>query len=97
MDHIKDILSNVINAIEKHKTHDSSIFLVAWRKIVGVDINNHTKPIRVKNRQLYVVVDSSTWVYELNQRYKQILIDKINDELKDDKINDIYFRVGDIG
>ncbi len=97
MDHIKDVMSGIINGLEGQQKKDGSLTIIdAWNSIVGKTIAEHTKPIHIKKKVLYVVVDQSTWVYELNQKYKKELIRLLNNEVGEESIVDMSFRVGDI-
>ncbi len=96
MEHIKDILTEVIQKLEKREKTDSGKIINIWRRIVGEKIASHTKPYKFVKNTLYVYVDESTWVYELSQKYKNNLIVRLNNEIDKQKIRDIYFRVGNI-
>jgi len=97
MDHIKDVVSGLIEGIEGKQKKDGSLHIInAWGTIVGETIGKHTKPVHIKKKVLYVVVDQATWVYELNQKYKKELLRLLNKEVGEDCISDMCFRVGDI-
>ena len=96
MEHIRDILVNVVDAIETKKEDTPSKIFSIWESVVGVKIARHTKPYRFKKNKLYITVDEATWAYELSQKYKIRLIDKLNKKLAGKVIHDIYFRIGEI-
>lgn len=97
MEHIKDIVASLIGSLEeKQKKSGNTIIKECWDDIVGVKIAGHTKPIKVSKKVLYVCVDEATWAYELNQKYKKEMIEKINNTIGEGRIKDIFFRVGDI-
>lgn len=97
MEHIQNILTDVIKNLEKNERAGSGKINTIWKRVVGEKIAAHTKPYRFKKNVLYVHVDESTWVYELSQKYKPTLIQRLNHELDEKYIHDIYFRVGNIG
>ena len=97
MPHIKEILSDIVGSLKKDKKRGVSEKLIdAWREISGEKISAHTLPYKFKNKILYIKVDESTWAYELSQKYKALLINKINSNLKEQIIGDLIFHVGEI-
>jgi predicted nucleic acid-binding Zn ribbon protein len=63
----------------------------AWPNVVGTIIAKKTKNIEVKNRKLYISLNSSVVRNELIL-LKQDLIKRLNEEAGSNTINDIYFR-----
>nr|MBC8473714.1 DUF721 domain-containing protein [Candidatus Omnitrophota bacterium] len=55
----------------------------------------HSRPTSIKRKILAIEVDSSTWLYELSTK-KRELLRELKKELKEYKIDDIRFRMGDI-
>ena len=96
MQHVKEILSNLISDLDKKRKKEPVRVFEIWNAIAGENIAAHTKPYELKRRILFVMVDDSTWAYELNQRYKEELIKKLNDKLGNEAIRDIRIRIGDI-
>ena len=97
MEHIQNILTDVVKNLEKNERAGSGKINAIWQRVAGEKISSHTKPYRFKKNILHVYVDESTWVYELSQKYKQTLIQRLNHELDEEYIHDIYFRIGTIG
>ncbi len=64
-----------------------------WAKVVGAAIAGNTKPIRLKDKVLFVNVTSSVWIQEL-QFTKHKLVVGINTALGEEVIEDIKFKVG---
>jgi len=96
MEHIKDILSSLLQEIEKKGEKGPKKISHAWKQIAGEKIAQHTQPRRIVKQTLYVTVDDAPWAYELSQRSKQNLIKRINNELGENTITDIHFRIGEI-
>lgn len=92
---IKNILNKVIGKIEKQGPGKKEKILNAWHGIVGDKASGHSRPVSIRRRILTIEVDSSTWFYALNLKKKDILKD-MKSELKEYKIEDIRFRMGDI-
>ncbi|MBU1863037.1 MAG: DUF721 domain-containing protein [Candidatus Omnitrophica bacterium] len=96
MEHIKNVLSDVISDLEKRKETLQERIFALWCTTVEENIKKHTKPIRFKKNVLYLIVDESTWAYEISQKHKSRLINQMNEELGEKKIYEIRIRVGDI-
>lgn len=67
--------------------------LKVWDKAVGEKISRKAQPYKVIGSTLYVKVLNSPWMQELNFM-KNIIIEKINDELKENEVEKIIFRAG---
>jgi len=62
-----------------------------WEDIAGARISPHVKPLRVKDRVLYVQCDGSAWMQEFNF-IRGDVIRKINEKLGRPIVKDIRFR-----
>ncbi|MCM8761243.1 MAG: DUF721 domain-containing protein, partial [Candidatus Omnitrophica bacterium] len=67
----------------------------AWRRAAGDDAAKHSKPTTLKKAVITVSVDSSSWLYELTMRKKEIL-NKLEKAIPNKKIKDVRFRIGNI-
>ncbi len=92
---IGDILKQVIKTIDT-KTHGAREEIVnAWHKAIEPGAVAHTRPVAIKKDILTVEVDSSTWLYVLSLKKKNIL-EAMKKTLGSAKIEDIKFRIGEI-
>jgi predicted nucleic acid-binding Zn ribbon protein len=64
-----------------------------WKEIVGEAIATHTLPILIRSRKLHLWVDSSVWMYQLNQ-LKPSMLAKINAFLGHSALREITFAIG---
>ena len=92
---IKDILSKLITKIQRRGPGTKEKISNAWQRAAGEKAEPHSRPVTIKRKILTVEVDSSTWIYALNLKKKNIL-DYLKKELGEDKIKDVRFRMGDI-
>ena len=67
----------------------------AWSLVVGEKAAKHSRPRSLVDSRLIVHVDDSSWLYELTTRKKYIL-NNLSSELKNVKLRDITFRIGDL-
>ncbi len=92
---IQKILHNLIGSIEKKDSKKKEKILKVWQKTAGEKAYSHTRPVSIRRKTLIIEIDSSTWLYALNLK-KRDLLKEIKKELQEYKIEDIRFRVGDI-
>lgn len=62
-----------------------------WEKLVGKDIANVSKPVSMGNGKLVVEVTRTMWLNQLQKKYKNEMIDKINCHCNADVCSDILF------
>lgn len=92
---IKGIIGTVIGKIEKQGPGKKEKVITSWKKVAGEKAASHSRPVGIKQQVLTIEVDSSTWLYTLNLKRVSILKD-IKSALKEYKVEDIRFRIGDI-
>ncbi|WP_347273839.1 DUF721 domain-containing protein [Candidatus Kuenenia sp.] len=68
----------------------------AWRNIVGDEIYQITRIDGLKNRILYINVESSALIHHLTNFERHAIIQKINELMGKKSIDDIRFKVGNI-
>jgi predicted nucleic acid-binding Zn ribbon protein len=92
-------LGNVLQEVlAKQKIHVSSgnrYLIDIWKKSVGPQIADQTRPDRLQNGTLYVKVSNSVWMHQL-QFIKQDIIDKLNKSQKLENIDSVRFFLGEI-
>ena len=64
-----------------------------WAGTVGGPIAENTRPAAFKGKILIVYVSSSTWMQQL-QFLKKDIIEKVNNALGKDLVEEIKFRIG---
>ncbi len=90
-------LGRVLKSILDQCRSDSSGGILhlrhVWETAVGAPISDNAKPFAVKGSLLLVHVSSSAWLHQL-QFLKTELLEKLNLGLKNDRIEDIKFKIG---
>ena len=59
-----------------------------WEKLVDVDTARHAVPLKITGRTLWLEVENSAWLQQL-QYQKPLLLDSLNKGLKRGKLDDI--------
>ncbi len=96
MDAIKDLIGNVLKELEKPEKKSRQKLLEAWKQIAGPTLAAQTKPSITEDGKLFVWVETSTLAFELNQKYKQSILKRTQAVLGEEKVRQIYIRVGQL-
>ena len=93
---IAEVIDNVMNHLATDDIRGKGKIFINWEKIVGVELAKHAKPYRVRGKTLTILVDSSCWLYELEQNYRPFLLQNINKIIGENVITVIKMKVGEI-
>lgn len=88
---LKDVIEKLIKAYKWDDSLDAVRLINSWDKIVGNIMASHTTRLNVKNRKLYVSVDSSVIRNELMMSRSKI-VESINVEMGFKMIDDLVLR-----
>ncbi|MFH1190334.1 MAG: DUF721 domain-containing protein [Candidatus Omnitrophota bacterium] len=94
-EHFSRLIGKVIDALSGKERLGEEEIEKAWRKAAGVPAARQSRPVSLKKSVLVVNVASSSWLYELTTKKKEI-IGMLETELKGKKVREIRFRIGDI-
>ncbi|NQU19118.1 DUF721 domain-containing protein [bacterium] len=95
MESIKSILNVVIGDIQKkQQQYPQEKIENIWKKCVKKIISQHTKASFFKKGKLYVNVENSAWLYELNTKKEDIV--KRLKKISKNKIKELRLKIGDI-
>lgn len=90
-------ISQVLKEIfPKRKPVDRIFFKIQemWPSIIGEDIYAVTKVTNLKNRILYVTVESPAIIHHLTNFEQPAIINRINNILGNYRIEEIRFKIG---
>ena len=94
--HIDSVVSGLLHKLESQKIKKASAVREAWKEAVSKKALGHTQPVSFKNNVIMVIVENSSWLYELTMEKKEIL-KRFNEKYSGrKKAQDIRFRVGKI-
>lgn len=83
----------ILQLLKTYKLQDGiyeTKIINSWESIVGKMITNHTENLYIKNKKLYLKLDSPALKHELSFA-KTKLIQSLNDIVKQQVIDDIIF------
>ena len=92
---LQDALKDIISGLRQKGRPTQEEIADAWREAAGKRGATHSRPVSLKKPTLVVNVDGSSWLYELTTKKKEIL-QKLGKSLKEAKIKDIRFRIGEV-
>ncbi len=64
-----------------------------WEQIVGKGVGRHTRPGRISGKQLYVFVDSSVWLNELQRYGKTQMLSNLQSKFGEKRIRNISLQL----
>ena len=94
-EHFSQLIGKVIDALTGGERLGEEEIERAWRRAAGEAAARHSRPVSFKKASLVVNVASSSWLYELTVRKREI-VKTLESELKGKKIKELRFRIGDI-
>jgi hypothetical protein len=91
---LKATFAGIIRDKDWDKKFDQHRVFLAWSELVDQETAAHARPLKIVKDVLWVEVDNSAWVQQL-QFKKLELLDQLNDHLRVSYFTDIRFTVGD--
>ena len=92
---IRRILNATLRRLGLEKRIRECAILPFWAEAVGKNIALHTRPLKVYDGRMTVLVESSSWTQELTF-LKSGIMERLNNTIGKKVIKDIYFKVGEV-
>ncbi|MBU0987478.1 MAG: DUF721 domain-containing protein [Proteobacteria bacterium] len=93
--HIGSVIGNVLGSYRHQSDEDLSRIWNLWDQAVGEAIAKNARPWAFKGKLLLVNVTSSTWAHQL-QFLKTDIIQKVNNVLGKELVEEIKFKIGPV-
>ena len=93
---IGQVLDSLLDQCRSNTSGGILHLIQVWEKAIGPPISDNAKPFAVKGSLLLVHVSSSVWLHQLRFLKSELLI-KLNQSLKNARVEDIKFKIGPIG
>jgi len=87
---LKEVLDQWLKAYGYASKMKEIEIIKAWPELMGVAVANRTANIYIKNKKLFLKMDSSVMREELSYG-KQVIIHRINETAGFEIINDVWF------
>ncbi len=87
---LKKVVQRVLREYNFTEDIDAYRVFSLWKDIVGEKMADHTKPVRINERVLYVEVDDPLWLTQL--KYMKVdILNKIDMRIKKGVFKDVRF------
>ena len=87
-DQISRMLQGLMHDKGWEKQLDLHSIFPRWRELVGEEVDSHTQPLKIERDVLWLEVESSTWMQQL-QYQKLELLDSLNSCFRLSRLKDI--------
>jgi predicted nucleic acid-binding Zn ribbon protein len=87
---LKEAIEQMMNVYKIKRKFDETGIVNLWPTLVGKAVANRTKELVIRDKKLFLRIESSVIKNELVMMRSQI-IQKINDEAKTELVTDIIF------
>lgn len=87
---LKEAIEQMLNVYKIKRRYDETAIVSAWPDLVGKSVANRTKELFIKDKRLFLRIESSVIKNELLMMRNQI-IQKINDDAKTELVVEIVF------
>lgn len=87
---LKDAIAQMLQVYKIKRRYDETAVIAGWPDIVGKPVANRTKELFIRDKKLFLRIESSVVKNELMLMRSQI-IDKINEEAKDIIVEELIF------
>ena len=87
---LKDAIDMMLDKYRLRNRFDQSYVVAHWSKIMGSTIGSRTKNVYIRDRTLFLQIESAPLRNEL-VRAKSKIIELINREMKSDLVEDVVF------
>ena len=96
MQQIGQLIPSVLRRFQTPLFLNRSRLLEEWTAVTGPKIAAHTKPTLSETGEMCVWVDQAALAFELNQKYRQAFLKRIQAALGEKTVKKLFFRVGQL-
>jgi len=86
-----DVIREFLHSYRLEEKLNETRLIQSWEKVVGALVSKHTLGLYIKNKILFVRIDSSALRNELSYSREKI-VRELNQETSSDVIEDIVFK-----
>ena len=87
---LKEVIDRWLRAYRLDGKMKELDIIAAWPDMMGTAVAHRTKEIKIRNKTLYLKMDSSVMRDELAYG-KQVIIERVNEKAGSEIINDVWF------
>lgn len=90
---VADAVNKLVSKLGLNERICESEILATWESVVGEFLARHSTPNRLVNGVLHVQVLQPTVRYELESRWRPVVLEKLRDRFGKTTIKDIRFKI----
>ncbi len=87
---LKDLIDKLMKAYQLDGKLNEMKVLEAWPEMMGIAVANRTVDLKIRNKTLYITMDSSVMRDELAHG-KSIILHRVNEKAGYEMITDVWF------
>ncbi len=87
---LKDLIDKLMKAYQLDGKLNEMNVLEAWPEMMGIAVANRTVDLKIRNKTLYITMDSSVMRDELAHG-KTIILHRVNEKAGYEMITDVWF------
>jgi predicted nucleic acid-binding Zn ribbon protein len=87
---LKDLIDKLMKAYQLDGKLNEMTVLEAWPEMMGIAVANRTVDLKIRNKTLYITMDSSVMRDELAHG-KTIILHRVNEKAGYEMITDVWF------
>jgi predicted nucleic acid-binding Zn ribbon protein len=87
---LKEAIDELLNAYKLRSKYNETHIVAAWSRIMGPAIANRTSKIFIKNKKLYVQLNSAPLKSELTMS-KSKIIEILNKDVQEELLEEVIF------
>lgn len=90
------IVKGVLEELERADLKAVGVLFSRWKEMVGEPLNLHTFPHKVSRKKLHILVDSSSWLFEIKTQWKDEILRRVQEKVGGQVVKDLIFTVGQL-
>ena len=87
---LKELIDKLMKAYQLDGKLNEMNVLEAWQEMMGIAVANRTVDLKIRNKTLYITMDSSVMRDELAHG-KTIILHRVNEKAGYEMITDVWF------
>lgn len=88
---VGEVLPDLMKKLGLGERYSEQEMQEAWIEIVGEFLSNHSRPVGLSNGVLQVMVEVSVIHYDLDRKWRPIILEKMRERFGRNTIRDIRF------
>jgi predicted nucleic acid-binding Zn ribbon protein len=88
------LVPNVLASIRIDKRQSEAEVVKVWNELLNPQVAEHAQPVSLHKGTLFIQVDSSVWLCELNRYHRKEILERLQHSFGSAMIKKLSFRLG---